>query len=194
MASEGGEVVLFVVGFLIVPEAPEDADPFKGQGAQYGVVRFAGPALLSVKGVNPVAIHDGLARPFNEALTQELWRGPAPVRPTFPTALFAHRGHTGEFLQGLGGRIALQVVAEGNPQSQGERRPGSRQRGKQLRTRVRREDLGNARLQSGNMAGVNLEQIHQQRHLQHSGCDDSPVLDEWSGPCRKCQPCGDPLI
>ena len=50
---------------------------------------FAGLALPVVIGVGPDAAHDGLTGPFDQALTQELGRGPAPVGPLLLAAFFA---------------------------------------------------------------------------------------------------------
>ena len=112
MAAKGGKVALLVVRSLVVPAAPEDADPFEGEGAQDGVVGFAGAALLVVVGVGPVAVHDGLSGPFDEALAQERGCGPPPVRPAFLSALFTHGSHARVFLQRGGSRVAFGEIAE----------------------------------------------------------------------------------
>jgi len=56
-------------------------------------VRFAGPALLLIIGVGPVAVHNSLSGPFDETLPQERGRGPAPVGPFF-LAVFSTSGAT----------------------------------------------------------------------------------------------------
>ena len=75
MAVEGGEVVLFVVRFLIVPAPPENADPFEGEGAQDGVVRFAGLFLLMIVGLSPSAARDRLAGPAPGSVAKSSARG-----------------------------------------------------------------------------------------------------------------------
>ena len=53
---ERAEVARFIIGDAIVPTAPEDAQPFEGEGAQDGVMRFAGTTLLVIIGVGPFAV------------------------------------------------------------------------------------------------------------------------------------------
>jgi len=66
---EGHEVAGLVVGLAVVPAAPEDANPFEGQGAQDGLVGDAfGPAAL-VESLGPEAMGDGLAGPLDEGLS-----------------------------------------------------------------------------------------------------------------------------
>lgn len=56
-------------------------------------MRFAGPALLLIIGVGPVAVHHSLPGPFEETLPQERGLGAAPVGLFFQAA-FSTTGAT----------------------------------------------------------------------------------------------------
>ena len=74
-------VACFVIGDVVFPTAPQDTNPFEGQGAKDGVVPLAGGFLALIKRMGPSATRDRLAGPFHEGLTQELGCGPAPMYP-----------------------------------------------------------------------------------------------------------------
>jgi hypothetical protein len=73
------EIAGFVVWGAGLPAFPKDPDPFKGQGAQDGVVFFAlGPHALIID-FGPGGEDDGLPGPLDKALAQEAGSQPAPA-------------------------------------------------------------------------------------------------------------------
>src|SRR6266540_5355460 len=119
--------MLLAIGDAVVPAAPKDANPFESQCTQDGVMFFARAFLTSIVGFGPIAIDDGLSRPFHQTLAQELWRIPAPVGADLAPAFFAYRSDPGIFLEGRRVGITLKQIAKGDEQPRGQRRTGTRQ-------------------------------------------------------------------
>ena len=63
--------MVFVVAFVILPAAKEDANPLASEGAHDGVVFVAASFLLGIVGPRPGGMADRLAGVFMEALAQK---------------------------------------------------------------------------------------------------------------------------
>ena len=55
MADKGLDVTGFIIRSAVLPAAPEDADPFEGEGAEGGVVAVSAGAKVVVEGFGPGA-------------------------------------------------------------------------------------------------------------------------------------------
>jgi hypothetical protein len=86
LADEGLDVTGFVIRSAVLPAAPEDAHPFKGETALDGRVVFTGALLLEVMGFGPSAFRDGLSGPSDKGLAEELGRVSSPMDPNLPAA------------------------------------------------------------------------------------------------------------
>src|SRR5262245_5430998 len=93
------EIARVVVGSVVLPAFPQNADPFESQGAENGGVVFALLEHARVINSGPRAIADGLAGPFHKGLSEKSGSLPAPMRPDLAAALFAHGRHANVFLQ-----------------------------------------------------------------------------------------------
>ena len=62
------KIEFFVVRSVIMPAAPEDADPFESETAQDGLTIMTGALTPTIIGFGPVALDYRLPRPFDESL------------------------------------------------------------------------------------------------------------------------------
>src|SRR5438445_3762535 len=69
--SQALQIDDFVVGRARLPTLPDDPDPFEGQGAHGGVVRFAFGALHGVVGAGPERMLD--ARRIRQTIGERTW-------------------------------------------------------------------------------------------------------------------------
>ena len=141
---ERDEVAAFVIGRVVLPAFPEDADPFESEYTQDCLVAFACALLLSVEGLGPDRTRDGLTDPFNKTLSQELRAVPTPMHPHESTAFFADGRDAGVFLERSGIRVTRAIRAERGQKPRSQDRPRSRQLSKQSRIWMGSEGLGNA--------------------------------------------------
>jgi len=172
---EGEQVVGFVVGGAVLPAFPEDADPFKGESAQDGLVAFAGALLLSVEGLGPDAAGHGLASPFDKTLPQELRTVPTPVHPHELAALFADGRDAGVFLKRGGIGITRAVGAKRSQEPRSKRWARAGQLSEQGGIGMSGEGFGNAVFQILDR-GLQWTQLgDQQRGLGDGHVDDRGV-------------------
>ena len=108
------EVTGFVIGDVIPPAFPEDADPFEGQSADDGLVTFAAFLLLGVVSGGPRGVADGLVGPLDKTLAQEAGRAPTPVNPLAVAAFLGNRGNAAEPLKVGGQRETIALGAKGD--------------------------------------------------------------------------------
>ena len=99
---EHAQVTAFVVAFVILPAAEDDADPFEGQGTDDGVVLMPSGFLLRIIETCPDGMPDRFAGVFVEALAQELWTALTPMDVVALATLFENRSDATEALQSIG--------------------------------------------------------------------------------------------
>ncbi len=179
--SERLNVMGFIVRHMVLPTAPEDAQPFEGETTQDGLVALARPLLLAVVGLRPRTFGHGLSGPFDEGLSQKLRGIPAPMGPDLPAAFFTHRGDTTVFLDAGGGGIALPVGAEGHEQPWRQCGTGPRQVGKQRGLGMNGKERGNARFHRFDLRLQGAQHRDQQLDLQDGRCDHDAVGGERPG-------------
>src|SRR6267154_5782975 len=110
-----------------LPAPVQDPDPLERQGAHGRRMRAAPGTLLPVVGAGPEGFIDGLPRPFDERLAQELRALPAPVHPALLAAALGHRGNAGVLLQCIRPVEAFALLAKGREQAWRQLGTGARQ-------------------------------------------------------------------
>src|SRR4051812_13360691 len=96
----------------VVPAAPEDADPFKSEGAEDGLAVFAGGLLFFIIGFGPGTVQDGFASPFNEGLAKKGRGIPAPMDPDLLTTFFFDGSEASVLLEACSVRKATAIGAK----------------------------------------------------------------------------------
>ena len=119
------EVAGLVVGDIIHPAFPEDADPFEGQSADDGLVAFAAFFLLGIVSGGPGGIVEGLVGPFDKGLAEEARCVPTPVDPFAAATFLGNRGDAAEHLKVVWQREAVALGTEGNEQARGQSGAGA---------------------------------------------------------------------
>lgn len=172
------EVAGFVVGSVVLPAFPEDADPFEGECAQDSLMTFTSSLLLSVEGFGPDATRDGLTDPFNKTLSQELRTVPTPVHPHESAAFFADRRDTRVFLKRSRVGIAGAVRAKRSEQSRSKRGSCTRQIDEQVGIGMSGEGLRDAVFQILDRGLQGTQLSDEQQSLCDGNVDDGGVGGE----------------
>jgi hypothetical protein len=92
---EGLQIALRVIRGTLFPTSKEDADPFKSDRAQGGMMAFTPSAQGIVMGFSPRAVADGTASKFMKGLAQELRTGLSEVDASLSLTFFAALQATG---------------------------------------------------------------------------------------------------
>ena len=86
-------ILVLVVGGLILPAAEQDADPFEGQGADYGMIFFAFDRVVFNIVTSPLGLGDREASKFMEALALKLGAGLPRIDDSAFAAAFGDRSN-----------------------------------------------------------------------------------------------------
>jgi hypothetical protein len=79
--GQGPQISGLVISNAVLPAAKHDANPFEGQGSDYGMVVLTTLALLLVIGTRPNRLRNRVSCPFVKTLPQKLGTRPAKVHP-----------------------------------------------------------------------------------------------------------------
>ena len=111
-----------------MPTAPEDANPFEGQGANDDLVGHVLRAAAVIEGLGPEGMGNALSDPFDEGLAEEGRANETPVGPRLVAAALDDGSDTRALLHGGGIGEAVSVLAEGREESGRERGASAGQR------------------------------------------------------------------
>ncbi|MEY2604469.1 MAG: hypothetical protein QOH31_2260 [Verrucomicrobiota bacterium] len=112
----------FVIKGAVLPKAEDDADPFKGQGAHSGMVRFTSSKEFLITSLGPGGVRDGMSSKFVESLAEELAATPAPSDGLGLTAAIQQRGRSRSFSAFRWGDSAQHDWSQRRPSSRGANR------------------------------------------------------------------------
>ena len=110
-------IALGVVGLAVLPHAPDNANPFEGQGPECSVVPLTLGALLGVASLGPRAIAQRRPGKLVEGLAHKSRAEDTHVDAVALTAAALHRSNATEVLHRLGIGPALAVSAKGRQQA-----------------------------------------------------------------------------
>ena len=99
---ERAQITIFVVAFVVLPAAEDDAYPFVGQCTDDGVVFVSSSFLLRIISARPGGMPDRFAGVFVEALAQELRTAVAAMDVVTLATLFENGSNATEALQPIG--------------------------------------------------------------------------------------------
>ena len=124
---ESLQVTLFVIRGALLPEPEDDADPFKGQGAHSGIVRFTSSKELLITSLGPGGVRDGMSSKFVESLAEELAATPPSTDGFAFAAAIQHWGDSALFLHFAGETQRRTIGAKGGQQPGSQLGAGPRQ-------------------------------------------------------------------
>src|SRR2546422_7207039 len=93
MFFEAGEVGCFIIFGAVFPAGVENANPFKGQRSDRGVVALSGFGFGFDEVAGPLALENRAFGKLNPRLVQELWLGQAAADDTAIATLHTPRRH-----------------------------------------------------------------------------------------------------
>lgn len=175
------EIAGFVIGDIIHPAFPEDADPFEGQSADDGLVTFAAFLLLSVVSGGPGGIVDGLVGPLDESLAQEARGVPTPVDPFAVAAFLGDRSDAAEHLEVCRQRETVVLGTEGHEQARGQSGSGAWKVAEQMSMGMIGKDLLDLEIVEFDALAQFLELAGQEAAGQGADRDDGLVSGQGLG-------------
>ena len=119
--------MVFIVEGAVLPEAEDDADPFKGQGTHSGIVRLSSSQEFLIISLGPDGVGDGISSKFVEGLTEELAATPPSTDGFALAAAIQHWGDSALFLHFAGETQRRTIGAKGGQQPGSQLGAGPRQ-------------------------------------------------------------------
>ena len=170
-----------VIRRAIVPTAPKDADPLKGEGADGDVMRFPMLPLLAIERPRPRAVKDGMMSKLVKGLPEKGRRGPPPMDLALSATTDRDRGNAGVRLHGRGRGKASAIGAECDEETWSEGVPGPREAREEGRVGMAGKGLRDRRFQLLDTRGEGEELPAEELDIESTARDHGGVAGEGEG-------------